>query len=126
MVDESQFDFIFSYTRKEAIQDGVLVDVSTMAKEAGFKFPVAVTAAVWELINNYPEGQGQSVEGRLWDLLWMLRFAIQYGAKGDTVFFQVLVVAPPKVEAVEYTFKSVVGPGDNFEPVITIMMPNED
>lgn len=34
---------IFSYSRKQAIADGVLVDVSEMAREAGFKYPVAVT-----------------------------------------------------------------------------------
>ena len=38
---------IFSYTRAQAIADGVLVDVSELAKQAGFRFPVAVTAGVW-------------------------------------------------------------------------------
>lgn len=38
---------IHSYSRAQAIEDGVLVDVSSMAKEAGFIWPVAVTAAVW-------------------------------------------------------------------------------
>lgn len=28
---------VFSYTRAQAIEDGVLVDVSEMAKEAGIK-----------------------------------------------------------------------------------------
>ena len=45
------FELIYSYSRKQAIEDGVLVDVSEMAKEAGFKFPVAMTNTVWtELI----------------------------------------------------------------------------
>ena len=34
---------ISSYTRAEAIEDGVLVDVSKVAREAGIKYPVAVT-----------------------------------------------------------------------------------
>lgn len=38
---------ISTYTRAQAIEDGVLVDVSEIAKEAGFKFPVAVTRAAW-------------------------------------------------------------------------------
>ena len=38
---------IARYTRAQAIEDGVLIDVSKMAKEAGFVIPVAVTDAVW-------------------------------------------------------------------------------
>lgn len=30
-----------------AIADGTLIDVTTEARDAGFKVPVAVTAAVW-------------------------------------------------------------------------------
>ena len=41
------FELIHSYTRKQAIEDGGLIDVSEMAKEAGFKFPVATTNTVW-------------------------------------------------------------------------------
>src|SRR4051812_27741843 len=38
-------EVIFAYTRKQAIEDGVLVDVTETAKEAGFKIPVALTRA---------------------------------------------------------------------------------
>ena len=38
---------IHSYTRKQAIADGVLVDVTDQAKFSGFKIPVAVTQTVW-------------------------------------------------------------------------------
>ena len=38
---------IHRYTRAEAIADGVLVDVSALAKEAGFKYPMALTATVY-------------------------------------------------------------------------------
>lgn len=43
----SEDDVIFAYARSEALADGVLVDVSDMAREAGFRYPVAVTQAVW-------------------------------------------------------------------------------
>jgi hypothetical protein len=36
---------IHAYTRAEAIRDSVLIDVSATAKEAGLKYPVALTAA---------------------------------------------------------------------------------
>ena len=38
---------ISAYTRAQAIADGVLVDVSEMAREAGLKHPTALTATVW-------------------------------------------------------------------------------
>ena len=37
-------DIISTYTRAQAIKDGVLIDVSSTAKEAGFEWPVAITA----------------------------------------------------------------------------------
>jgi len=39
--------FIRTYTRAEALADGVLVGVSETATKAGFKVPVAVTKAFW-------------------------------------------------------------------------------
>lgn len=40
--------YISVYTRAQAIADGVLIDVSEMSREAGFRFPVAMTRAAWE------------------------------------------------------------------------------
>src|ERR1019366_7436165 len=40
-------DVIYSYTRKQAIEDGVLVDITEMAKEAGIKYPVAITSTAF-------------------------------------------------------------------------------
>ncbi len=34
---------VFSYTRRQATADGVLVDVSGTAREAGFRIPVALS-----------------------------------------------------------------------------------
>ncbi len=45
---ESFFGKVIStYTRAQAIEDGVLIDPGSMAKEAGFKWPVALTADAW-------------------------------------------------------------------------------
>ena len=38
---------VHTYTRAEALADGVLVDAGLLAKEAGFRWPVALTAAAW-------------------------------------------------------------------------------
>ena len=45
---ESFFGNVIStYTRAQAIEDGVLIDAGAMAREAGFKWPVALTTAAW-------------------------------------------------------------------------------
>lgn len=60
------------YTRVEALADGVLVDVSSIAKEAGFKFPVAITTELNNTINSIPDEHSyQDREVRLWDVLYM-------------------------------------------------------
>lgn len=124
----SNADVVFSYSREQAITDGVLVDVSDMAREAGFRYPVAMTAAAWADCVAWPEskrGAGQSESGRLWDVLWMTKLAIK-GAEGDRVSLTVLRVPVHGGRAAPVELQAVVGPGDEWEPVITIMLPGED
>lgn len=121
----SDADLIHAYSRKEALEDGVLRDVSDRAREAGFRVPVAVTAALWEDITNIPSGRSfQDVEGRLWDVLWMGLRAIQNSKeRGSTLRYSLVM---PVGARTAYTVKLVCGPGDNAEPVITLMRPEED
>ena len=124
-MDDLFGEVIFSYTRKQAIEDGVLVDVSELAKEAGFKYPVAVTARVWhEWIEPPEDAVGQDINGRLWDLLTMLRHEIRKGGKGDRVDFKVIFDQGSEKPLVD--FYALCGPGDEGEPVITVMLPDED
>jgi len=117
---------IHTYTRAQALEDGVLVDVSTMAREAGFVWPVAVTQAVWALIEALPpryEGI-QSADGRLWDVLWMAYLAIRKARASSTELCYSLILHHGRKTYL--TLKLVVGPGDQGEPVVTIMLPDED
>jgi hypothetical protein len=121
-------DLIHRYTRADAIRDAVLIDVSATAREAGFRWPVALTAAVWARCVAVPPGVVcQDEAGRLWDLLTMLRFAVRRGKDGPEVRFGVHVRndnrerIPPLVH-----LKALCGPGDDGEPVLTVMMPGED
>lgn len=118
-------DVIFTYSRKQAIEDGVLVDVTETAKEAGFRFPVALTRQVWGkyiVPSDYDAERGQDTAGRLWDTLWMLRVNARKG--GSCILFPVVFEMLGEPKTVQ--LKAVVGPGDDGGPVITIMMPDED
>ena len=115
--------FIHHYTRAQAIADGVLIDVSEMAREAGFRFPVAITRGVYELISPSPEeeSEGQSEDGRLWDVLFILYLAIKTSSQStNEIRFKVLISGE------EISLKALCHPGDRWEPVITIMLPDED
>ena len=120
----TQDDVIFAYTRAQAIEDGVLVDVTELAQEAGFVWPVAVTAGVWALVNDIPARfQGiQDVEGRMWDVVWSARCAAMRTSGTETLYDLIL----HHRRMTNCTLKLVSGPGDDGEPVITIMLPGED
>lgn len=122
-------DVISSYTRKQALEDGVLIDVSPIAKEAGFKYPVAITSRVWgEVIVPPIEAQEfQDDIGRLWDMLTTLRMQIKRAKPGQgTIYFNFLVQQKKPGKTEKQCLKSACGPGDDAEPVITIMFPEED
>lgn len=125
--DEVFGKVIYAYSRSQAIDDGVLVDVTSTAQEAGIHFPVALTRTVWGKYVEVPEGiEAQDESGRLWDILWMFRWQARK-AEGPVCRFQLHVRnkngegTPPLV-----TLKAVCSPGDTPEPVITIMLPDED
>ena len=129
------FDPVLSvYTRAQAIEDGILVDVSETAREAGFKIPVALSRSVWERLVALPEGYRgfQDEAGRLWDVLWMARHYALGAPNSDRVRMCVLVRdirkdlrdsnRPPRRH-----FPIVaIGAGDQGEPVVTVMYPEDD
>lgn len=136
----SEADLISSYTRRQAIEDGVLVQLSgpgyegdpwvpEMVAECGFRIPVAITAtAFWQYVDLTPAAKRacNDIQGRLWDVLHMLRLAIaRCPRKTDTIWFDVYCVVK-RVKPTCIRLKAVVGPGDDAEPVMTIMLPNED
>jgi hypothetical protein len=117
---------IYCYTRAQAIADGVLVDVSKTAQEAGIKYPTAMTSTVWGKYVEVPQAVSwQDEAGRLWDIIFLLSLAIRQSVGGSEIRFRVLVQnnrrGPKPVE-----LKAVCGPGDDAEPVITVMLPEED
>jgi len=121
----TEADIIYTYTRAQAIEDGMLVDVTETAQEAGFRWPVAVTIGVWQMIENIPPRYKgwADIEGRLWDVLWMAQLAARRG--GTETLYRLIL---PHGRWQYATLKMVSGPAgpDSWEPCITIMLPEED
>ena len=122
---------ISTYTRAQAIADGELVDVSQVAREAGIRFPVALSRALWADIQAIPEGRPhEDVSGRLWDLLWMGACAMRR-ASGTMLVYQLILTLDGAIHDEErggplYSVKVICGPGDDAAPVLTFMRPDED
>lgn len=123
---------IHVYSRSMALKDGVLVDVGETAKEAGFRLPVAMTRAAWEDCVEWSEEDNrrqayQSPSGRLWDVVYMAAQAARRG-QGDRLAFQLYRVprGGRSVRPRLVTLHLHIGPGDDADPVVTIMLPGED
>lgn len=125
-------ELISIYTRAQAIADGVLIDITETAKEAGFTYSVAITIAAWSdcvawsADDSERKDTHQDEAGRLWDVIWMLKIAARKG--GERIYYQFYRVPREGKgrKARLTTLKAICGPGDNGEPVITIMLPTED
>ena len=119
---------IYSYSRAQAIEDGVLVDLTEWASSTkgfmgGFTCPVAVTQAVWADIERKPANQ--DIRGRAHDVLWMASLVARRAAKtnvSQTLFQVIMQVGRTRKQ----TYKMVAHGGDEGEMVMTIMRPDED
>lgn len=128
-------DVIYAYTRKQAIEDGFQMPLTDELTEVGmedmarqlYKYPIFLTSAVYELIQKAVDNKRwlNDWKGVVWDILYMSQ---NYKRE----------LSPSKVETKvringagrkkDYWFHLEVGPMDidNPEPVITIMMADED
>jgi hypothetical protein len=120
-------DLIHSYTRAEALADGLLIDVTETAREAGFRIPVALTSTVWSDCVAWTDEDSarvvyQDEAGRLWDVLWMALVAARRQPEASRLTYEMLRVqrddTSPKPTKVRLVLD--IGPGDNAEAVITI------
>lgn len=138
---------IHVYTRAQAIEDGMLVDLTRatddkgqlLCHQAGFKVPVTITRAAWAKTieaggtwKREGDGErlelpgGQSLTGRLWDVLWLLRLACNQASGTDRVHFKVLVDVHGDGHHEQVKLWALCGPGDDVRPVMTIMLEGED
>lgn len=132
---------ISMYTRAQAIEDGVLVDVSEKAKkEYGINLPVAFTRAVWdEYITPDPRSVswGQSIEGRLHDTLYLLLFPLKavtrsqqwidkFNRDGQVTFYYKVGYVMKEKQNRTIQLKVVLSLDETYRPVVTVLKPNED
>lgn len=125
---------VYRYARAQAIDEGMLIDVSALAREAGFRWPVALSFNAWKEAVDWRDHYellmiDREEAARIWDVLYQAYHSILLTENpSNLVYFRVfhgpklgLALTPQIVN-----LKIVLGPGDAGEPVITIMLSSED
>jgi hypothetical protein len=115
-------EVIYSYTRAQAIEDGVLVDLTQFQTiRAHWKHNLACTDTVWCAIEYAVQQHGKDTEGILHDISVMAKLAIRRAAPGQTTIHFPVVIGHARKN-----LKLHIGPGDDAEPVLTLMLEHED
>jgi hypothetical protein len=125
MSNENVFgETIYSYSRAQAIEDGVLVDLSQVESiRQSWKHPFACTSAVWAIIEEALLQPHYDLAGILHDVSTMTKLSIrtnEAARNSDQIRFEVII------DGKKHAMKLHIGPGDTAAPVLTLMLPYED
>ena len=110
-------ELISSYTRKQAIEDGVLIDLSENdVIRQHWKDPFACTCGVWATIEKACESGIHDLDGILHDISFMAKYGKIDGSISE---FKVIIGR----ETCRLWLHC--GPGDDTGLVLTLMYPSE-
>ena len=112
-------EVIYAYTREQAIEDGVLVNLGQIAREY-YKYQVCLTASVLADITEGATHPAHEISAIVRDVLWMSQKGISQRIDETQHLFKVVIADQT------HEYKAMCHPGDNMEPVITILQINED
>ncbi|MEO6750803.1 MAG: DUF6573 family protein [Opitutus sp.] len=112
---------IYSYSRAQAIDDGVLVDLNHVDSiRQHWKHPFACTSAVWSIIEEALQRPDQDTDGICHDISTMAKLAIRSARDAEQILFTVIITGK------KHAMKLHIGPGDTAAAVLTLMLPYED
>ncbi len=121
MMDELFGNVIIGYSRAQAIEDGVLVEVpGVLRRMVGLRVHTVMTASSAAATG---ADDGRDCVRRMLFVTELAAKAAQAGGDTHIVEFRVPPAEPGK-SAVDLVMH--LGPGDRGEPVLTIMLPGED
>lgn len=116
------------------INDGLLFDISDLAKEYGFKTPVAITCAVWSACTQWDSAPSEErrIRYEQWntiDILMALAQCIQSSKQSWPQIWFTAALTIRKGEGGESQWvrlKATIEKDDDGEFAMTIMWPDED
>lgn len=111
---------IYSYSRAQAISDGVLIDLTQFPiVKQHWKLNLCCTDTVWNIIDGATKNHGKDLNGILHDVSMGAKLEIAH-QNGSILQFK-CTIGP-----VCHHLKMICGPGDNPLPVLTLLMSTED
>lgn len=118
-------------TRAQAIAEGLLIEVGSVSRQVGFKWPVALTSAAWNDCVAWSDDDSrkqvsQSARARLYDVLYFCSYAVRTGApSGDAMEFHLERIPRDgrSTQPSSVLLCVQAHPGDQDEPVLTISLP---
>jgi hypothetical protein len=113
--------------RQEAIQSGILIDVTPAAKELGLTFPVTITKPLWDIgiVTNQSLSQEEQT-GRLRDVLMAFRLRLASLATiSPLIDFPALLAMPPSTVPQPVPLFAIIQPDSGNQANVTLLLPNE-
>lgn len=113
--------------RQEAIQSGILIDVTPTARQLGLTFPVTVTKPLWDIgiATNHTLSQDEQ-SARLRDILMAFRLRLASLATiSPLIDFPALLTMPPETIPQPVPLFALIQPDAGNQANVTLLLPNE-
>jgi hypothetical protein len=116
-----------STNRQQAIQAGILIDVSTAAQKLGLTFPVTVTKPLWEIgIAPSDSVSEEEKAQRLRDVLMAFRLRIaSQTTLSPLIDFPAMLSMPPGEIPQPVPLFALIQPDEQNRASATLLLPNE-
>lgn len=113
--------------RRQAIEAGVLIDVTPTAQQLGLTFPVTITKPLWDIgiVTNQSLSQEEQT-GRLRDILMAFRLRLASLATiSPLIDFPALLAMPPSTVPQPVPLFAIIQPDGTSQANVTLLLPNE-
>ncbi|MBK9306270.1 MAG: hypothetical protein IPM58_04090 [Nitrospira sp.] len=114
-------------TREQAIQAGVLIDVTADAQKLGMSFPITITKPLWE-VGIAPDVtlSDETKASRLRDVLMAFRLRLASQASlSPLIDFPAMLALPPGGVPQPVPLFALIQPGEQNQAMVTLLLPNE-
>jgi hypothetical protein len=113
--------------REEAIEAGILVDVSSIAEQVGLRLSVGISKPLWELgITASHQLADEDCQGRVRDVLLALRLHVEQAEiTAPWIKFPALLSLPPETQPQVCTLVAIAHKDSTAPYALTVMLPEE-
>src|SRR5574341_6861 len=112
---------------KQAIEAGVLIDVTPTAQQLGISFPMTITKPLWEAgIAVHQTLTGEDTARRLRDVLMAFRLRLSsLVTVAPLIDFPALLAFPPSTIPQPIPLFALIQPNKEHQATVTLLLPNE-